>query len=263
MRRTPSLAGDLLAIDVGNSKVLSVLIRAGAEQVRWRVDYGGMPPGRWGHGWSAGLQAAGARVGCDVPVLVASVAPARARVVVRRLQRAGVRRIHPVSWRDPWPFGLEVREPATLGVDRMANVAGLVALGSRSGLAIDAGTAVTVDVLERGRLHGGLILPGGELLARALHDCTSQLPRVDVGGPAPPLVGRDTRSALRAGIHHGVARGVGAIAARLLAQLGPGACAVFTGAQGAQLAVASELPAPRYEPDLLILGLRALGARLH
>jgi type III pantothenate kinase len=257
--RTPQLARDILVVDVGNSKVLAVLFGGGVERLRVRLDFAAVP--RWGTSWRAAVRAFRVLGGTQLPVLVASVAPQRAARVERRLRATFRGHIHRAGWRDPWPFRIGVRRPSTLGADRLANTAGLMALGYASGVAIDAGTAITVDVLDRGHLRGGLILPGFTLMAEALHAHTEQLPRVRPL-PTRDLVGQDTSSALRAGIHHGTTGGVIAIAAAVRRTLGRGAPLVFTGGDGERLWAECPLPGARFEPHLLLAGMRLLGQRI-
>jgi type III pantothenate kinase len=134
-----------------------------------------------------------------------------------------------------------------------------VALGHASGVVIDVGTAITIDILDGGRFRGGLIVPGFELSARALHEHTALLPRVRVSGPVP-LVGTETRSALRAGIFHVTTRGVLGVARSLAAGLGRAAPVVVTGGGGGLLAALAPRRL-RHEPDLLVWGMRLLAAR--
>jgi type III pantothenate kinase len=258
VRRAP-LAGDLLAIDLGNSKALAVLYRGGVEQGRWRLAYAGLTPGRLLRLWRAALEAARALGAAGVPVLVESVAPARARPLVAALRAAGWRP-HRVGWRDPWPFEIAVREPARVGVDRLCAVAGLMALGLGSGVAVDVGTAVTVDALQHGRFTGGQILPGFELAARSLHEHTALLPRVEVSGPVAAL-GRDTGAALRAGIYYGTLLGALGAATAVAAELGRRVPIVATGGGGGLLAAARPRRV-RHVPDLPLLGMRLLATRL-
>lgn len=67
--------------------------------------------------------------------------------------------------------------PAQLGVDRWAALVGARALHPHACLVVCAGTATTVDILDaEGHFQGGLILPGVELMCRALAANTAQLP---------------------------------------------------------------------------------------
>lgn len=69
------------------------------------------------------------------------------------------------------------RNPRRLGVDRWVALIGARAELGGALCVVDAGTAVTIDALDReGVHHGGLILPGLRLMREALHVSTSDLP---------------------------------------------------------------------------------------
>lgn len=254
------LARDLWAIDIGNSKVSAVLYRGGRARGRWRLatprSAASRSAPRWAARWRAIVATAAAR-GNRVPAVIASVQPAHVPIVRAGLRAAGVTRVHVARWSDPWPFAIAVDEPRRVGIDRLANVAGFLARGFRDGVIVDAGTAITIDVVKRGAFAGGLILPGLRLAAAALHAHTALLPVVDAAAPpTPPLVGRNTRQAIRAGIHHTTIRGVRAVARDLARQLGPTSRVVYTGGQGA----AFRQGRGRLDPDLQARGLRVLAA---
>lgn len=68
------------------------------------------------------------------------------------------------------------REPARLGADRWAALVGAWARTGTACVVANAGTAITVDVLDRGGLFlGGVILPGVELMLRSLAEGTAGL----------------------------------------------------------------------------------------
>ena len=67
--------------------------------------------------------------------------------------------------------------PPTLGMDRIVNCAALVQKYS-SGIIIDAGTAITLEVVKNKKFIGGAILPGLKILAQAMHDYTGALPQI-------------------------------------------------------------------------------------
>lgn len=77
--------------------------------------------------------------------------------------------------------------PETLGVDRWAAAIGAWGLLGRSCLVISAGTATTIDVVQaepdstQAVYRGGLILPGVDLMLRALHAGTARLPHAEDG----------------------------------------------------------------------------------
>lgn len=106
----------------------------------------------------------------------------------------------------PLPIGVRYSSRQSLGNDRVAAAAGAVALhpGSCS-LVVDAGTAVTIDVVsDRGVFLGGNIAPGVSLRLRSLHNYTDRLPLVEAAGSVPDF-GHDTVTAIRAGVLGGMA----------------------------------------------------------
>lgn len=67
--------------------------------------------------------------------------------------------------------------PEQLGPDRWAALVGARGLHPGAALVVMAGTATTIDVLDAdGTFRGGLILPGIDLMCRALADNTAALP---------------------------------------------------------------------------------------
>jgi type III pantothenate kinase len=250
------LAADVLTVDIGNSKVAAVRFARGRVRRRFRIDTRGLDAKQLARAWTRTIAAA--RLGADTPVVIASVVPARTAALVRilRARHRGV--VHVARWDDPWPFASRLRTPRRVGVDRLANLAGLRALGLRSGVVVDVGTAITIDVLRDARFEGGLILPGFDLQLAALHHHTALLPLLTVH-TEPPLVGRDTRAAMRAGVWHTTTAGVAAVARTLRAGLSGRAPIVTTGGGGRALALALEIPGCEV-PDLQMTGLRLLAS---
>ncbi|MCF8237499.1 MAG: type III pantothenate kinase [Saprospiraceae bacterium] len=102
------------------------------------------------------------------------------------------------------PFQNHYRTPATLGRDRTAGIAGALALGySPPLLVIDAGTCITIDLLEAGHhYHGGSISPGLRMRLEAMHTFTARLPLAEWQA-SPTLPGLDTAGSLTAGAQWG------------------------------------------------------------
>lgn len=105
----------------------------------------------------------------------------------------------------PLPISVEYASRSTLGNDRVAAAAGAASLFPGEGvLVVDAGTAVTVDILDPSpAFRGGNIAPGMALRFNSLHDYTSRLPLVDPDGPVPDF-GYDTVTAIRSGVVGGM-----------------------------------------------------------
>lgn len=96
-----------------------------------------------------------------------------------------------------------VYDRKALGADRLVGVVG-VARENENVLLVDAGTAVTLDMVRGLRHEGGNISPGIDLRFDSLHRFTQRLPLVEADGPAP-LLGHDTLQAIRTGVLRGIA----------------------------------------------------------
>ncbi len=102
----------------------------------------------------------------------------------------------------PLPFEVRYETPQTLGRDRLAAVAGAMALMPQTDcLVIDAGTCITMDVLSReGVFLGGNISPGVRMRLAAMHAFTARLPSIEPDWtPWQPLLGNSTRRAMQQG----------------------------------------------------------------
>ena len=155
----------------------------------------------------------------------------------------------------PIPIRAEVDAPESVGVDRL--LAALAAHRRAEGacIVVDAGTAVTVDAVSaNGAFQGGAIFPGLAMIARALAEGTALLPKVDLPSEAP-LVGKNTREAISAGLVHGVTGAVAALVEGARETVGRETAVLLTGGDAAFLA--PHLPAAMREvvPNLVLEGL--------
>lgn len=102
------------------------------------------------------------------------------------------------------PLFAEYAGAATLGADRVANVLAAAEYGRFPVVAVDMGTAVTFDVVGGGpRFLGGIIAPGRQMMADALHAQTSLLPAVHAAADPFHCIGGDTVEAMQAGVRAG------------------------------------------------------------
>ena len=105
----------------------------------------------------------------------------------------------------PLPIENCYQTPDTLGKDRIAAaVGGFDLFPDTNLLIIDAGTAITYDILnEKHQFLGGNISPGIEMRYKALNFYTDKLPLVGKQ-KFDKLYGTTTEEAIRAGVQHGV-----------------------------------------------------------
>jgi type III pantothenate kinase len=110
-----------------------------------------------------------------------------------------------LDYQTPIPIENLYESKESLGQDRLAAAVGANYLFPGSDiLVIDAGTAITYDVVDsQNRYLGGNISPGLETRFRSLHEFTQKLPLVEVADEWP-LIGKNTEEAIRAGVQAGV-----------------------------------------------------------
>ncbi|PWB41652.1 MAG: type III pantothenate kinase [Rhodocyclales bacterium] len=147
--------------------------------------------------------------------------------------------------------------PEQLGVDRWAALVGARALHPQACLVVCAGTATTVDVLDAaGNFQGGLILPGVELMCRALAANTAQLPLADGKFAGLP---RNTMDAIVSGCLHAQAGAVERMFEQVAAH--PGAVCLVGGGAAGQFFDLLRMPKRRVD-NLVLEGLARIGREL-
>lgn len=201
-------------------------------------------------------------------LLVASVYEAAAVRLEAAVAEISATRHRPIRQRRvehlDLPLEVHLPEPHRVGIDRLAGAAAcrLVRPANTPCVLIDCGTAATVDFLSaEGAFLGGSILPGPQLMARALAEGTSRLPVVaafEQAAPAP-LPGRSTQEAIAAGIGIGILGAIHRLEQEAKAVLGPGTVTVLTG--GWRAAVRPALPDAIEAPDLVLAGIALAAAR--
>jgi type III pantothenate kinase len=101
----------------------------------------------------------------------------------------------------PLPIQNKYDTPETLGYDRLAAaVAAVTLFPGRNVLIINAGTAITYDlVTQQAEYLGGAISPGLTMRLMALHHFTQKLPLVDLRDETP-IVGKTTDECILSGV---------------------------------------------------------------
>ena len=168
-----------------------------------------------------------------------------------------------VSAELPLPFEMGYETPETLGADRLAAAAAAwLHFGrneDRSVIAVDAGTAVTTEVISADGVYlGGAIAPGPDAIRRALVRDTAQLPEVSWPA-APEAIGSSTHAAISAGVSAMFLHGVGGLLEQSSNRLKKTPFIVATGGWATWLD--RHLDAiDLVEPNLVLDGIRLLAA---
>jgi type III pantothenate kinase len=159
------------------------------------------------------------------------------------------------------PLSVKLDRPDMVGVDRLLDAVAANALG-RPAVVVDVGSAITVDLVSaEGAFLGGAILPGIAMSARALHEFTDLLPRIEMSdlGTPPPALGSATVPALQSGLFWGTVGAIRELIDRLTKDRHGTPQVFLTG--GAGPAVAELLgPSARHVPHLTLAGI-ALAAK--
>ncbi len=149
---------------------------------------------------------------------------------IMELLRKKVKKFIYLDENTPLPVKIDYDTPHTLGHDRIAAAVGAVTCApGRNVLIVDAGTAVTLDIVTAdGRFLGGNISPGLHMRFEALNNYTSRLPLVDYKGELP-LIGHNTVTAIRAGVVGGLVSEIESFIDKISARIGGDLVVVFTG----------------------------------
>jgi type III pantothenate kinase len=139
--------------------------------------------------------------------------------------------LHPMVIGPGIKTGLNIKydNPKDVGADRIVNaVAGIHLFGSPL-VIVDFGTATTYCYIdEKGQYIGGAIAPGINISTEALYSHASKLPRIEIADPEQ-IVGKNTVSAMQAGILYGYVGQVEGIVSRMKAQAKEKTTVIATG----------------------------------
>ncbi|PPK84712.1 type III pantothenate kinase [Neolewinella xylanilytica] len=191
---------------------------------------------------------------------------------VKNIIYSTVANVPPDRWIDKWknsgrgvytldrrrnlPFASEYRSPETLGQDRIAVVAGTLGRFTTARLIVDAGSCVTLDLVDAdGRYLGGNISPGVGMRLRAMHEGTARLPLIPPG-VVEGEVGLTTETALRHGGLLGVVYEIEGLFLRLR-ERHPELQLVLTGGDAPLLSPHFSIPF-HHSPQLVLRGLNQI-----
>ncbi|MGI6230401.1 MAG: type III pantothenate kinase [Tractidigestivibacter sp.] len=155
---------------------------------------------------------------------------------------------------------MHYRDPAEIGPDRIADALAARATYGAPTVAVDFGTTMNIEVIDReGTFLGGIIAPGIMLGAQALHLAAARLPIVELREPKS-VIGRSTREAMQSGLVFGEIERVDGLIDRVFDELGEKATVVLTGSLAAQMAPLLAHEA-HVDQTLTLRGLHQLYAR--
>ncbi|MEW4286595.1 type III pantothenate kinase [Priestia koreensis] len=115
-------------------------------------------------------------------------------------------------------LNIKYENPREVGADRIVNaVAGIHLYGSPL-IIVDFGTATTYCYVNEDKQYmGGAIAPGITISTEALYSRAAKLPRIEIARPSH-IIGKNTVSAMQAGIVYGYVGQVEGIVSRMKAE---------------------------------------------
>ncbi|QPC47994.1 type III pantothenate kinase [Mangrovibacillus cuniculi] len=155
--------------------------------------------------------------------------------------------------------GLNIKydNPKEVGADRIVNaVAAIKEYGSPL-IIVDFGTATTYCYInEQQQYMGGAIAPGIGISTEALYSKAAKLPRIEITRP-DEIIGRNTVSAMQAGILFGYVGQVEGIVQRIKAQANKEPLVIATGGLSSLIAKESNV-IDIVDSELTLKGLRMI-----
>ncbi|HWC62083.1 MAG TPA: type III pantothenate kinase [Rhizomicrobium sp.] len=252
----------LLAIDAGNTNIVFAACKTGKVRGEWRATTS-TPRSADEYAVMLGplLQLEGLSFADLDAAIIATVVPAALfdlRLFCRKYLKC-----EPLVVKDPnLDLGLKINvdRPDAVGADRLVNAVSAHASYEGALIVVDFGTATTFDVVsEDGDYEGGVIAPGANLSAEALHRAAALLPRVAIHR-TQNVIGKDTVPAMQAGLFWGYIGLVETIVARIKEEYGKPMTVIATG--GLANIFFKQTPAIQYlDPELTIRGLALIHAR--
>jgi len=253
----------ILAIDCGNTNtVFAVFADDGRTRGDWRssTDHN-RTADEFGLWLTQLLRLSGIDPGAIKNAIVATVVPA-ALFSLKTMCR-NYFDCDPIVVGDPGvELGIKVLvdHPEEVGADRLVNA--VAAKDSYRGpmIIIDFGTATTFDVIDQdGNYRGGVIAPGVNLSAEALHMAAAKLPRVAIGRPER-VIGTGTVAAMKSGIYWGYVAMIEGLVERIRKEYGAEMEVIATG--GLAPLFSDAVPCiKRADLDLTLRGLYAIYRR--
>jgi type III pantothenate kinase len=252
----------LLAIDAGNTNIVFAACDGDTIVAQWRAATKTLRTADEYGAWLADLLALqGMKLSDLDSAIIACVVP-NALFDLRTLCVRYLR-VDPLIVGAPdVNIGLKINydKPDGVGADRLADAVAGHARYPGALIVIDFGTATTFNVVsEKGDYEGGVIAPGINLSAEALHQATALLPRVAFHR-TPTVIAKDTVPAMQSGMYWGYVGLIEGLVARIKAEYGKPMTVIATGGLASifqrQVAVIDHV-----EPDLTIRGLMLIYGR--
>jgi type III pantothenate kinase len=252
----------LFAIDAGNTNIVFAVCEGDQVRAEWRaVTETTRTSDEYAVLLSPLFQFQGLSFGDIDSTIIATVVPA-ALFDLRQFCRKYLR-CEPLVVGDPnLDLGISVNtdRPQSVGADRLVNTVAAHATYKGPLIVVDFGTATTFDIVgANGDYEGGVIAPGANVSAEALHQAAAMLPRVAVQR-TQAVIGKDTVPAMQSGLYWGYLGLIEGLVARIKEEFGEPMTVIGTGGL-ANLFYRQTNVIDHLDSDLTIRGLILIHAK--
>jgi type III pantothenate kinase len=157
-------------------------------------------------------------------------------------------------------LNIKYENPREVGADRIVNAVAGISLYGGPLIIVDFGTATTYCYINEHKQYiGGAIAPGINISTEALYSRAAKLPRIEISRPES-IVGKNTISAMQAGIVYGYVGQVEGIVTRIKKETQSKPKVIATGGLASLIAKESNL-IDVIDPFLTLKGLQMIYAR--
>ncbi len=147
----------------------------------------------------------------------------------------------------------KVEYPKEIGADRVANVIAAKKIYGKNTIVIDFGTAITIDVVNKGNFVGGAILPGLKTAMLSLFSKTAKLPQVELKVPKTNI-GKNTSENIQIGLIKTVLFGIEKLIKEISKETKSDYKIISTGGMAHSLKCYSKI-FDIYDPNLTLKGI--------
>ncbi len=245
----------IFVLDVGNTNTVLGVYEGEVLKHHWRIETNrNKTEDEYGMMIKSLFQHDGLEFGQIEGVIISSVVPP----IMAALERMCEKYFHvkPLVVGPGVKTGLNIKyeNPREVGADRIVNaVAGIHEYGTPL-IIVDFGTATTYCYIdESSHYMGGLIAPGIGISTEALYTRASKLPRIEITRPET-VVGKNTVSAMQAGILYGYVGQVEGIVSRIKKEANADPTVIATGGLAGLIAKECSM-IDVVDPDLTLKGL--------
>jgi len=252
----------LLAIDAGNTNIVFAICDGAEIRAEWRAV---MEQERTADEYAVQvgplLSLSGMSLADLDCAIIATVVPA-ALFDLRLFCRRYLKCEPLVVGESDVDLGIEIHvdRPSAVGADRLVNTVAAHERYKGALIVVDFGTATTFDIVSSaGDYEGGIIAPGVNVSAEALHQGAAMLPRVAIQR-TQAVIGKDTVPAMQSGLYWGYLGLVEGLVARIRAEYGEPMTVIGTG-DLANVFYKQTQAIDHMDVDLTIRGLVLIHAR--